>query len=962
MRLLLAGRGTKSPDNCRLHAPRASLLDNRNFSTTTNRTKKKERRESLKARANVDEGGQEPPTNAGEFAPMSDYEYEKSLWEAAHATPNSVKGQSSAPSERKTDAAHGQTHRPNGPGGRAGNGSSKPRKSKDPTTKDGRKSRLAKGMPVHIKKINPINIDFKAINDVKTADWEVPRLAHNLERALFNPGVFQLQDPRSKVFNFDPYLSSIMPVDEFDFDALREYITSSKDEKLHEMAKQNDATYCGSTSSMTSVLAHFHYLISHWRLPQFPTLTQDFVRDSDNFTQLTRAPAATYITHKDGIYAMDADKEYDFGRENILMMLGHSMEKLLTLPPEEFEKYRRDRSHQLSEEDKDAGADAFHYGKIGKFLMRSQLDAQDPRLPGTGVFDIKTRAVFPIRIDLNNYRDHAGYEITERFGQLSSYEREYYDLIRAAFLRYSLQVRIGRMDGCFVAYHNTRRIFGFQYVSLDEMDLALHGTTDRRIGDQEFRLSVSMLENLLDMATAKYPGRKMQIYVETRATNPPVLYFFARPVTDEEIRRADEKALKIVDQAQTDMKTRAEQEDSNLDGEVAEEAATETEKVEAETPKDEAIEMTATDNAMDETSISLEGNPIWEEMIAKVEEVVEDEAMGVESVRDAVQDAFQQNDLLKLNKAEELTPSIETLVEALVAETMGLRESRQLAEATAAEADADANGTRNEGDTTALSQTGDQTDGSATTPTSANEGDQESIAARTEELKELVLKFTRSVDHDATEAQGFERALREFLTKAKAPADVSGQTVATADEGTSEQTATSDSSDKGEYNEQADTATREPAASTDDGTTPAAAAVSETTDSKNGESKRTRPGDECPEELFGAVVSVVNTQHGKNVKRPVVPTGEGELDWTAHYTIHEMDRNQMEAVYPAVRKRRWKVFGDDRRAISHRDRETLLRLSKQGLNRRRQEDQTKEVSVAWDMRPHRRKPEGDGNS
>jgi hypothetical protein len=35
--------------------------------------------------------------------------------------------------------------------------------------------------------------------------------------------------------------------------------------------------------------------------------------------------------------------------------------------------------------------------------MRSQLDCVDPRLPGTGVFDIKTRAAVPIRLDILNY-------------------------------------------------------------------------------------------------------------------------------------------------------------------------------------------------------------------------------------------------------------------------------------------------------------------------------------------------------------------------------------------------------------------------------------------------------------------------------------------------------------------------------------------------------------------------------
>ena len=36
--------------------------------------------------------------------------------------------------------------------------------------------------------------------------------------------------------------------------------------------------------------------------------------------------------------------------------------------------------------------------------MRSQLDACDSRLPGTGVFDIKTRAALPIRLDSLNFQ------------------------------------------------------------------------------------------------------------------------------------------------------------------------------------------------------------------------------------------------------------------------------------------------------------------------------------------------------------------------------------------------------------------------------------------------------------------------------------------------------------------------------------------------------------------------------
>lgn len=53
------------------------------------------------------------------------------------------------------------------------------------------------------------------------------------------------------------------------------------------------------------------------------------------------------------------------------------------------------------------------------------------------MFEIKTRAVCPIRYDLDNYQDHLDYRITNKFGIHSSFEREYYDLIRGAMLKYS---------------------------------------------------------------------------------------------------------------------------------------------------------------------------------------------------------------------------------------------------------------------------------------------------------------------------------------------------------------------------------------------------------------------------------------------------------------------------------------------------------------------------------------------
>ncbi|KIW71576.1 hypothetical protein PV04_03723 [Phialophora macrospora] len=366
---------------------------------------------------------------------------------------------------------------------------------------------------------------------------EVPRLSHDLSRVLFNPGVYQLQDPRSRVWNFDPYLGNLMPVSEFNYDALNRYITSSEDVHLRSVAQAKDKRYIGSTSSMSGVLAHFHFLLSGFRDLNLDHLSRGFEDEGHvNFTRIQKGPTAIFLRYKDGVYAVDADKEFDSA--NILMSLGRSMEKLLTSDKEEFERYRRTEDATKDAQMKSSHPEAYHYSGLGQFLLRSQLDAYDPRLPGTGMFDLKTRAVAAVRMMVHDHEKGVGYQIKERFGTWESYEREYFDMMRSAFLKYSLQVRMGRMDGIFVAYHNTERLFGFQYVPLPELDFALHGQADRTLGDQEFSLSIQLLDYIFNEATMQHPGQSLRFHFEAREAtqvSPQYMYVFAEPVTEEEI-------------------------------------------------------------------------------------------------------------------------------------------------------------------------------------------------------------------------------------------------------------------------------------------------------------------------------------------------------------------------------------------------------------------------------------------
>ena len=358
-----------------------------------------------------------------------------------------------------------------------------------------------------------------SLRQVKSKKTPVPQLAHDLRRVLFNPGVYQLQDSRSGVFNFDSYIQRMIPVSEFKFEALNDYITSSKDEYLHSLGRENRKKYIGSSSSLTGILAHFHFLFSHYRKIDLSSFSRAFADQPATFTQINKCPSAQFLIHQEGMYAVDADKEFDTA--NILMDLGKGMEKLLTLPKDKYEEFRRTNKAESGEADNapvdpEIDPEAYSFCQQGNVLMRSQLDAYDPQLPGTGLFDLKSRAVVSIRFNIKRMDQVAGYEIRSRHGLWGSYEREYYDMLRSAMLKYSLQARMGQMDGIMVVYHNVERIFGFQYIPLTEIDQHLHGQEDPTLGDAEFRLSVNLMNEVFDRATRAFPDKSLRVYCESR--------------------------------------------------------------------------------------------------------------------------------------------------------------------------------------------------------------------------------------------------------------------------------------------------------------------------------------------------------------------------------------------------------------------------------------------------------------
>ncbi|KAI0711197.1 mitochondrial protein Pet127-domain-containing protein, partial [Fomitopsis betulina] len=378
---------------------------------------------------------------------------------------------------------------------------------------------------------------------------------HCLTIRCCSPGVHWLTEPRSKFDNFASYLKEVPSVSEFAFERLTGFVTSSRDSELLSLAKSHECKFAGSTSSLTGMLSLIYLLMAEERPIDVSTLSAHYQDEPKSFTPGQRMPVSVTLRYIDGVYATDSHVEHlaQLGStDTILSQLGTVMEKFFTMNLEKF-KAAYMKTEPVTITQKGPWLEAYRYARHNKFLMRSQLDCYSDCLPGSGIFDIKTRAAVPIRYDIERYRassplaiqDHISpaslcsqdspedYRIRTVQGAWMSFEKEYYDLIRSAFLKYSFQARIGDMDGVFVAYHNTREIFGFQYIPLEEMDQRLYGHSN---GQRVFGKCVGLLDVLFTEITKYFPEERVNCTFETDIKHN-VMHVWIEPAEWEESKR-----------------------------------------------------------------------------------------------------------------------------------------------------------------------------------------------------------------------------------------------------------------------------------------------------------------------------------------------------------------------------------------------------------------------------------------
>lgn len=370
-----------------------------------------------------------------------------------------------------------------------------------------------KALPVNVDTYN-IKKDLKFDNeDYIKIELEQkaspPELSCDLIQVVKQPGIYPLSSIKALTSSSLHLLEKLPTPEEIHLDRLDTYMKPHDDPNLKKLMSQHKLKYSSSTSGISETLAHFFYKLTNFKSPHFYNLSESYVNEPLRFMMFQRKPSSiVLLKNPNGTYGINNNSVFETREEFILLKMGKYMEKLFTSQPEEFEaKYLKSKSISTDEVNQvmEKEVDYFKFIRYGKILLRSQIDCGGKDKNGNDiVFEIKTRAVAPIRYDVHNYLDYLDYDLNSLHGKHSSYEREFYDLIRGAFLKYLFQLKIGGMNGALISYHNTQRIYGFEYITLADMERRILGNSN--FSDVIFKASLKLLQETLDKIVEDFPN------------------------------------------------------------------------------------------------------------------------------------------------------------------------------------------------------------------------------------------------------------------------------------------------------------------------------------------------------------------------------------------------------------------------------------------------------------------------
>ena len=78
------------------------------------------------------------------------------------------------------------------------------------------------------------------------------------------------------------------------------------------------------------------------------------------------------------------------------------------------------------------------------------------------------------------------------------------------------------MNGIFVAYHNTGRLLGFEYISKEEMDKYIYGNSI--MGDKYFDLISRTTEYIANFFTTKFPNKIVRLSYQAHKGHEMTIY------------------------------------------------------------------------------------------------------------------------------------------------------------------------------------------------------------------------------------------------------------------------------------------------------------------------------------------------------------------------------------------------------------------------------------------------------
>ena len=352
--------------------------------------------------------------------------------------------------------------------------------------------------------------EFKRI--VLPQSVKPPALDLDLAEVIRNPGIYPLKLLKKIYKNDELHFYENLPTPEMiEFENFEKYMKPSEDPNLKKMMKTGNYKFSSSTSGISSTLSHFFYKLTNFKSPHFYNLSDSYKEEPLKFMMYQRKPSMIVLKkNENGHYSIDKNSIFDDKNEIVLLKMGKYMEKLFTCSKTEFESRYVKKDGKKPETFKDEG-DYFNFVSYDKILLRSQIDcAGKDKFGNDIVFEIKTRAASPIRYDVHNYFDYLNYDMNSLLGKHSSYEREFYDLVRGAFLKYLFQLKIGGMDGAFIGYHNTQKIYGFEYISLSDIERRIFGNCN--FSNIIFKASLKMLEETLEYILKDFPNEE-KIYI-----------------------------------------------------------------------------------------------------------------------------------------------------------------------------------------------------------------------------------------------------------------------------------------------------------------------------------------------------------------------------------------------------------------------------------------------------------------